>query len=265
MTRSHTVAAIVAAAALFSLTSPARADQLATLRARGRLVVSVKNDANHPHKDPAHYDTRGFEVELAHALAGTIVGDPSKLELRVLARPVRLPMLAAGNVDLVVSMIPVTPENAADVDFSHPYFASGLSLLVRGTAKPTLAGLAGKTVAFRKQSFNNYGGELERIAREHRLPITVRYFATAQQAADAVARGEVAAMGGNFVDLEAFAREHPGFSVDAALLEERTVAVAVKKGEPALMALVNATIDELRRSGQLARLAAKWHLPYLLP
>jgi putative glutamine transport system substrate-binding protein len=258
------VVAVLLAAALLPA-GAARADQLAAIRARDRLVVSVKNDAHHPHKDPAHFDKRGFEVELAHALAAKIVGDASKLELRMLARPVRLPMLAAGNVDLVVSMIPVTPENAAEVDFSHPYFASGLSLLVHGAARPTLAGLVGKTVAFRKQSFNNYGGELERVARDHGVKISVRYFTTAQQAADAVARGEAAAMGGNFVDLQAYARDHAGFTVDAALLEERTVAVAVKKGEPALMAAVNATIDELRRSGALARLSNKWHLPYLLP
>jgi len=259
------VAALLAAATALLPFGAARADQLATIVARGKLVVSVKNDANHPHKDPAHFDKRGFEVELAHALAAKIVGDASKLELRILARPVRLPMLAAGNVDLVVSMIPVTPENAALVDFSHPYFASGLSLLVRGAAKPTLASLDGKTVAFRKQSFNDHGGELEKLARAHNVKITVRYFPSAQQAADAVARGEAAAMGGNFVDLAAFAKEHAGFTVDAGLLEERTVAVAVKKGEPSLLAAVNGAIDELHRSGALARLTAKWHLPYLLP
>ena len=257
------VAALVLAAAL--PLAQARADQLATIRTRGRLVVSVKNDANHPHKDPAHFDKRGFEVELAHALAAKVVGDASKLELRMLARPVRLPMLAAGNVDLVVSMIPVTPENAALVDFSHPYFASGLSLLVRGAAKPTLASLDGKTVAFRKQSFNDYGGELERLARAHGVKVTVRYYQSIEKAADAVTHGEAVALGGNFVDLTAFAKDHAGFTVDSSLLEEREVAVAVKKGEPSLLAAVNGAVDELRRSGELARMSDKWHLPYLLP
>lgn len=253
-------------AALLVTASAAHADKLAEIRARGRLIVSVKNDAKHPHKDPAHFDKRGFEVELAHTLAGKLLGDESKLELRMLARPVRLPMLAAGSVDLVVSMIPVTQENAAMVDFSHPYFSSGLSLLVRAGAPPaTLAALDGKTVAFRKQSFNDYGGELERVAKDHGVHVVVRYFPSTETAAAAVARGEAAAMGGNFVDLEAYRKEHAGFSVDRALLEERLVAVAVKTGEPALLAAVNAVIDELRRSGALRRLTAKWHLPYLLP
>jgi putative glutamine transport system substrate-binding protein len=260
VSRIALVVALVAAC-----TAAARADRLADIRARGRLIVSVKNDAKHPHKDPAHFDKRGFEVELAHTLAQKIVGDGDKLELRMLARPVRLPMLAAGQVDLVVSMIPVTPENEAMVDFSHPYFASGLTLLVKaGAPKLALADLAGKTVAFRKQSFNDHGGELLRISKEHGVTVAVRYYPSMDAAAEAVTRGEAAAVGGNFVDLSAYAREHAGFAVDATLLEPRQVAVAVKKGEPALLRAVNDTIDGLRASGALARLATRWHLPYLL-
>ncbi|HWE30901.1 MAG TPA: transporter substrate-binding domain-containing protein [Polyangia bacterium] len=257
---------VAVAVLLVAVATAAHADKLVDIRGRGRLIVSVKNDAQHPHKDPAHFDKRGFEVELAHALAKKIVGDASKLELRMLARPVRLPMLAAGNVDLVVSMIPATAENAAQVDFSHPYFASGLSLLVKqGTARMKLGDLDGKTIAFRRQSFNDHGGELTRLAAARGIKVAVRWFSSTTEAAEAVAKGEVAAMGGNFVDLDAYRKEHPGFAVDAALLDEQTVAVAVKKGEPELLRAVNETIDGLRQSGDLKRLTAKWHLPYLLP
>ncbi len=48
------------------------------------------------------------------------------------------------------------------------------------------------------------------------------------------------------------------------LLEPRQAAVAVKEGEPALLRAVNETIDELRASGEPARLAARRRLPYLL-
>jgi aspartate/glutamate/glutamine transport system substrate-binding protein len=136
----------------------ANAGKVEDIRARGKLIVSVKNDAKKPHKDPAHFQKRGFEVELAHALARRILGDESRLELKILSRPVRLPFLTYGTVDLVVSMIPMTPENSSQCDFSHPYFSSGLSLLLPATAQSMkLADLAGKTIAFRKQSFNDYG------------------------------------------------------------------------------------------------------------
>jgi ABC-type amino acid transport substrate-binding protein len=71
-------------------------------------------------------------------------------------------------------------------------------------------------------------------------------------------------MGGNFVDLDAWRAQHPGFRVNAELLEERRVAVAVRKGDEDLLALVNQVIDELRKSGELRRMTEKWRLPYLL-
>jgi len=240
--------------------------KLEQIRARGRLIVSVKNDAKKPHNDPAHFQKRGFEVELTQALARRIVGDATRVELRILARPVRLPMLASGAVDLVVSMIPVTADNLGQCDLSHPYFSAGLSLLVPSSAPPlTLKDLGGKTIAFRKQSFNDYGAELQRIADEAGVKLTIRYYPTFDQAVGAVAKGEAVAVGGNFVDLDAYRKEHAGFTVNAALLEERQVAVAVKKGDADLLRVVNQLIDELKRSGELKRMTEKWHLPYLLP
>jgi aspartate/glutamate/glutamine transport system substrate-binding protein len=244
----------------------AHAGKLDEIRARGKLIVSVKNDAQHAHKDPAHFQKRGFEVELAQALARRILGDESRLELKILARPVRLPFLATGAVDLVVSMIPVTAENSAQCDFSHPYFSSGLSLLLAGNAQPLKLGdLAGKTIAFRKQSYNNHGAELQRLAQERGIKVNVRYYATFDEAVKSLTTGEAVAMGGNFVDLEAYRNAHPGFTVNDNLLEERRIGVAVKKGEPELLKIVNDTIDELKRTGELKRLTDKWHLPYLLP
>jgi putative glutamine transport system substrate-binding protein len=254
------------ASLLLSLSTAHAGNRLAEIRARGTLVVSVKNDAKHPHKDPAHFDKRGFEVELVHALARSIVGDANKVELKMLSRPVRLPILASGGVDLVVSMIPVSDDNKKLCDFSHPYFVSGMSLLVRdGGKRLTLADLDGKTVAFRKQSFNDHGGELQRIAKAHGVAVTVEYFRSFDEAVAAVRRGEAVAMGGNFVDLDAWQKAHKGFVVDTTLLEERAVAVGVKKGEPELLDAVNRAIDALKRSGELERMTLKWHLPYLLP
>ncbi|HXU74446.1 MAG TPA: transporter substrate-binding domain-containing protein [Polyangia bacterium] len=236
------------------------------IRARGKLIVSVKNDAKRSHKDPAHFQKRGFEVELAHLLARHILGDESRVELKILARPFRLPFLMNGSVDLVISMIPITAENTSKVDFSHPYFSSGMSLLVPANAPSlTLADLAGKTVAFRKQSYNDYGGELERFAAEHGVKVTIRYYPSFDAAVKAVASGEAVAMGGNFIDLDAYRNEHAGFVVNDKLLEERRVGVAVRKGDDDLLKLVNETIDDLKRTGELKRLTDKWHLPYLLP
>src|SRR4051812_19199755 len=222
------VAALIGAVALAPTVAHADA-KLDEIRARGRLVISVKNDAKRVHKDPAHQQKRGFEVELAHALARRIVGDESKVELRILSRPTRLPMLGVGAVDMVISMIPINAENQKLYDLSHPYFASGVSLMARQDATATgLADLEGKTVAVLKQSFNNFGVELQRIAEERGLHVTTRYYPTFTAAAAAVSSGEAAAMVSSLVDFDAFMKDHPGYKL-IGKSEPRACAVAVKK------------------------------------
>jgi putative glutamine transport system substrate-binding protein len=252
------VALLVAAPALAG-------EKLDEIRARGRLIVSVKNDAARPHKDPAHAQKRGFELELVRALARRLVGDERKVELRVLARPARLPMLGAGGVDLVVSMIPVNATTAAQFALSHPYFVGGVSLMAKKDAPYTgLDGLASQTVALLKQGFNDYGVELQRIAAHRRIPLTTRYFPTFDDAAGAVIAGEAAAMVSNLVDLDAYLRTHDGFRLVGEPLEPRPCAVAMQKGDAELLGAVNETIDRLKQSGELKRMAERWQLPYRL-
>lgn len=259
------VAAVLASASLLPATVAHADAKLDEIRARGRLVVSVKNDAKRVHKDPAHQQKRGFEVELARALARRIVGDENKVELRILSRPTRLPMLGAGAVDMVISMIPVSAENEKLYDLSHPYFVSGVSLMARQDATAAgVADLEGKTVAVLKQSFNNYGAELQHIAEERGLHLTTRYYPTFAAAAAAVTSGEAAAMVSSLVDFDAFMKDHPGYKL-IGKNEPRSCAVAVRKGDAALLKLVNETIDELKKSGALKRMTEKWKLPYLLP
>ena len=47
-------------------------------------------------------------------------------------------------------------------------------------------------------------------------------------------------------------------------LEKRLHAVAVKKGDDDLLKVVNDTIDGLKKSGELRKMAERWQLPYLL-
>jgi ABC-type amino acid transport substrate-binding protein len=95
--------------------------------------------------------------------------------------------------------------------------------------------------------------------------VVVRYYPSFEAAAAAVTSGEAIAMGGNFVDLDAWARAHAGFAIDARPVDERPVAVAVAQPNLELLRAVNDTIDELKRTGELRRMTQKWHLPYLLP
>jgi putative glutamine transport system substrate-binding protein len=160
-------------------------------------------------------------------------------------------------------MIPINAENQRQYELSHPYFESGLALLVtKGSQVNGIDGLKGTMVAVLQQGFNNYGVEIERAAEKRNLQSKTRFYPTFDDAAQALSRGEASAMAGNFVDISAYVKSHPEYRV--VFLEPRLHAVAVKKGEASLLRAVDETIDSLKKSGELKRMTEKHQLPYLL-
>jgi polar amino acid transport system substrate-binding protein len=98
-------------------------------------------------EDPKHPGTYiGFEVDLAREIAHQLGVQP-KLEIR--AWDTLIPELQKGTFDLAMNGIEDTPDRAAIVAFSDPYFVYSQQLTVRkGTSGVTgLDDLKGKTVA----------------------------------------------------------------------------------------------------------------------
>ena len=116
---------------LVSLALPA-AGNLDAIHARGMLRVAVKNQGSlnrAEHNDPAHFQKRGFELDLAGAIAKKILGDATKLDLKTFKRRQRLPAVADGTVDLGIAMFAINEDDQRRVDFSHPYYDGGLAVV----------------------------------------------------------------------------------------------------------------------------------------
>jgi ABC-type amino acid transport substrate-binding protein len=235
---------------------------LEQIRARGKLVVSVKNEGvpqPQLHHDPAHFQKRGFELELARAIAARVVGSPDKLELRLLPRRERLPALAAGKVDLVISMIRVQP--APDIAYSIPYFSGGLVMLVAKPGKiAKVADLAGGHIGIVNAHANDPTADVTQILAERKLECTIDHFDRVEDAARALAGGKIRAIVGQAANLEAWARAHADTRIAEEPLRHDDFAVALRKGDDDLRALVDEVIRKLGKSGELARMARKWQL-----
>lgn len=91
---------------------------------------------------------QGFDIDLMNEL-----GKRLGLSIHYIQIPFDglMPMLEAVTVDAAISAITITPERAAVVDFSRPYFKSGLAIAVRQNTNDieTLADLQGRTVAIK--------------------------------------------------------------------------------------------------------------------
>jgi len=248
----------VRALVLLLIAGVAHADRLDEIRARGKLIASVKNQgpsAPELHKDPAHFQKRGFEIAIAHAIAEKVLGDPAKLELKLLPKASRVAAVASGVVDLAITMLAVTDDRKAQVDFSRPYWVGGLTLLVRkGSPIAGLAELDGKRVVVAQQNANDHGAELVRMAGK--IKLTLERAKSFAEGAAAVEAGKYDALVAPEANIDVWLRTHPKLARTPRLRDER-YAVAVRKGETRLLAAVDEAIAALEKSGTLARLAAE--------
>ncbi|GIH21674.1 transporter substrate-binding domain-containing protein [Rugosimonospora africana] len=117
------------------------------VKSRGKLVVGVKCD--YPpfgYIDEASKNA-GFEIDIAHQLANYAFGDPNALTLTCVTGSNRVSFLTSKRIDLIEATMNWTAERAQTIDFTTPYFDSGVKLLVpKNSPITSFDQLAGKTV-----------------------------------------------------------------------------------------------------------------------
>ena len=253
---------LIGALAIFCFDVEA-SSSLADIQARGRLVVSVKNigaQQHSKHKDPAHFEKRGVEIELAHAIAARALGDPNKIEFKMMRKPLRIPAVANGDVDLAISMVHVTPTAEKQVDFSIPYYEGGTAVMERATANITsLTELSGKRLGIIARNDSNTADILTEMPANTR-PTSVAEFANFDDAATAIRTGKIDALLSEGANISVYVEAHgDGLKKSPALTHDQ-IAVAIQKGNTELMGIVNQVVKELRDSGKLASMFDASHI-----
>ena len=108
---------------------PAHANQLDDIRAAGVLRAAVF-DSNPPFgsKATVSHELVCYDVDFAAAIAKHI---GVKLKLLATNPSNRIPLLQAGKADLIVAYLTITHRRAEVIEFSIPYFRTGVQLMVR--------------------------------------------------------------------------------------------------------------------------------------
>ena len=101
--------------------------------AHAQETIRAVTDATFPPMEFVKDGKRtGFDIELVEALAGAM---GKKVEWIDIDFKGLIPALQAGRADIAVSAIYITPERSRVVDFTDPYYAGGLVVLTRRTAR----------------------------------------------------------------------------------------------------------------------------------
>lgn len=205
---------------------------------------------------------QGIEVDLANRVS-TAMKRP--LELKVYAFTELLNALVAGEVDVVMSGLSITPEREERVLFSEPYMGIGQMAIVRTEDAGTLAKPAAMDQPGLKMGVH-LGSTGEAFVRENYPEAEVFAFKGVEKALEALRWGELDMV---VHDSTTSWRLSTSFINDELIslnryLTEEQIAWAVNKDNPDLVVALNLILANMRESGELNDILLQW-LPEFRP
>lgn len=194
----------------------------------------------------------GFDMDLARAL-GKQLG--YKVELVSMGFDALIPALNANNIDVVVSGMTINEERKAAVDFSDPYYTSGLIIMV-----------------------NKDNNDIKSIKDLEGKRIACQIGTTGEKTARSVANAQVTAFNTNdeaVMELknkgvDAIINDSPVVGYYLALggkdtmktvgdvMEAEQYGMAVKKGNTKLIEELNKGMAELKKNGEYDKIYQTW-------
>lgn len=193
----------------------------------------------------------GFDIELIQA-----IGEATNVEIvpKQLGFATLIPALKGGNIDCAVSGMTITDERKESVDFSHPYYESGLRVIVR-TDNETIKSfddLEGKKIGV--QIGTTGAGEAETVPNAE-----VTTYDTNDVAFMALENGAVDAMIQDFpVAAYYISQGHNTVKMVGDLRSNEYYGIAVPKDKPEVLAIINEGLMTLKANGKYAELYKKW-------
>lgn len=166
-----------------------------------------------------------------------------------------IPGLDRDSYDVSIDGLEITAEHAAKVDFSDSYLTSYEQIVVRrGTpGLTTMAALVDRRVGSLKASL------AERLLREAPGVIAVPYDSEIDAYSD-LANGRLDAVLMDQPIAQYYAAPDPRLELVGEPIGQVRYAIAMRKGQAALVTSVNAALDDMRRTGELRRILDRWKL-----
>jgi len=230
-------------------------NELEMVKARGKLIVGVKYDTNlFGLKDPATGEVKGFDVDIAKALAKKLFGDENKVELKSVVSKTRIPLLQQGDIDCIIATMTITPERGKQVLFTDSYFDAGQSLLVKkGSPIKSLADIKpGVRVVTVK------GSTPAKRIREKVPGATVLEFDNYQDAFMALKTGKGDVLTTDNVILLGMSKQDPNYVVVGKNFSDEPYGIAVRKGEVEFANYINDFLKEIKSDGTYDAIYEKW-------
>nr|WP_123027111.1 glutamate ABC transporter substrate-binding protein [Mycolicibacterium stellerae] len=229
-------------------------DAVATIKARGRLIVGLDIGSNlFSFRDPITGEITGFDVDIAGEVARDIFGTPSQVEYRILSSADRVAALQNNQVDIVVKTMSITCERKKLVNFSTVYLVANQRILApRDSPIAQASDLGGKRVCAVKGTTS-----LQRIQEINPSPIVIEVVTWADCLV-ALQQRQVDAVSTDDSILAGLVAQDPYLHIVGPSMNEEPYGIGINLENTGLVRFVNGTLDRIRRDGTWSTLYRKW-------
>ena len=251
-TRRLVLVAALAALALPALaTRPASAITPEEIKARGKIIVGIQGD-----NPPWGFVTSdgkqdGLDADMARLYAKELGVEVEFVPLEVSNR---IPALTSGRVDVLFATMAMLPERAKAVQFSKPYVANAIVLIAPKSVEiKTNADMAKVSIGVAKGAAQD-----TQVTKNAPAGTTIRRYDGDAPSIQALASGQVQAIGGNIFYLQRVEQARPGEFENKLEFQKLYNGACTRLGEKEINASLNAFIDKIKANGELQKLYDKW-------
>lgn len=225
---------------------------MATIRRRGYLIAGV-SESTYPFGffNPLAGKPEGFDIDIVHAIAQAIFGNPNDIEFRAISDAERTPKVQSGAVDIVAHTMTINCKRLRSVDFSTVYFNAGAQVLVlKNSTVKSLADLRGKKVCSTTLS-----DSLGYIKTARAIPVAVTNFTDCLVL---LQQGDVAAISTDDNILAGLKAQDPWTKIVGKVFTSEPYGLAISQKHADFVRFVNAVLQQMRTDGQWAADYRHW-------
>lgn len=226
---------------------------MADIRERGALRVGVSADTLlMGSRNPFTGDIEGFDIDVARQIAEAILGDPDKIQFRVITSGDREGVLQNHEVDIVTRAFTINCDRWENIAFSAEYYHSGQKLLVPSTSKVAgIEDLAGQRVCAPEGTTT-----LERLQEWEGVEAVPA--ATHTTCLVLFQQGAVDAITGDDTVLAGFAAQDPYARVVGDAVSDEPYGVGIPADQPDMVRFVNGVLEDMVAGGQWEKSYDRW-------
>ncbi len=248
---------LMVTAALAEASVGAEDPAIKAILSRGKLMVGVKADVPKFGYQELGADFEGLEIDLAKALAKKLLGDENAVGFTAVTAATRGPLLDTGELDAIIATFTIKPDRILQYEFSKPYFVDAIGLLVKkDSGIAGFADLNGKNIGVAQSATTK--AALEAAGAEKGYTLNFLEFPSYPDIKAALDSGRIDCFSVDKAILMGYVDDTVTLLPDS--FASQPYGVAVKKGNTELMGVIDGLIADLRASGELNALVAKWEL-----